>query len=294
MELRRATAADLPVCAEIWRDALNDYMGRLNLPEIPPQGASIRRLHEHLFATDPERFVVAERGGRAVGFTSAVRRGELWFLSMLFVRPGEQGAGLGRELLARVLPPHGVARATATDSAQPISNALYATYGIVPRVPLLNFVGRPVPGGRIDSLPQGVTVTRLDPAAASELDPIDLEILGFVHPADHAFLTVDGRTAFVYRDRAGAPVAYGYTSEAGRVGPVAVRDESLLPAVLGHLLTAVMPRGASALWVPGSNAQAVVALLALGLRLEGFPVLLCWDRPVVDLRRYVPISPGLL
>ncbi|MFL5681070.1 MAG: GNAT family N-acetyltransferase [Chloroflexota bacterium] len=294
---RKATTADLPACTAIWRDALNDYMGRLNLPEIPPENASIGRLHAHLLATDPDGFVVAERDGRPIGFTSSVRRGDLWFLSMLFVRPGEQGAGLGRALLAELLPADGAALATATDSAQPISNALYATYGIVPRVPLLNFVGRPMPGARVPSLPAGVTATRLDPstaATAAELDAVDADVVGFVRPADHGFLVGEGRVAFAYRSRAGETLGYGYTSEAGRVGPVAVRDESLLPAVLGHILTAVVPRGASALWVAGSAGRAVVALLELGLRLDGFPVLLCWDRPIVDFERYLPISPGLL
>jgi GNAT superfamily N-acetyltransferase len=295
--LRKATAADLPACAAIWRDALNDYMGRLNLPEIPPENASIGRLHAHLLATDPDGFVVAERDGRPIGFASSARRGDLWFLSMLFVRPGEQGAGLGRALLAEVLPADRAARATATDSAQPISNALYATYGIVPRVPLLNFVGRPIPGARVESLPGGVTASQPDPGAAStaaELDEVDTDVLGFVRRADHGFLRAEGRVAFAYRGRGGEMLGYGYTSEAGRVGPVAVRDASLLPAVLGHLLTAVVPRGASALWVAGSAGNAVVALLQLGLRLDGFPVLLCWDRAIVDVSRYLPISPGLL
>ena len=63
---------------------------------------------------------------------------------MLFVLPEHQGSGVGRELLARVLPADPeIARATATDSAQPISNALYATYGIVPRMPLLDLSGLP-------------------------------------------------------------------------------------------------------------------------------------------------------
>jgi hypothetical protein len=48
------------------------------------------------------------------------------------------------------------------------------------------------------------------------------------------------------------------------------------------------------MWIPGSADQAVVAALRAGFRLEPFPVLLCWDRPVADLSRYLPISPGLL
>ena len=35
-------------------------------------------------------------------------------------------------------------------------------------------------------------------------------------------------------------------------------------------------------------------LLRAGFRIDGFPVLLCWDRPFADFARYLPISPGLL
>jgi hypothetical protein len=63
---------------------------------------------------------------------------------------------------------------------------------------------------------------------------------------------------------------------------------------MGHLTTAVEPRGAFAMWIPGSADRAVVGALAAGFRLDQFPVLLCWDRPFADLSRYLPISPGLL
>ena len=50
----------------------------------------------------------ADRGRRRVSGSSRsprpLMRERLWFLSMLFVRPGLQGAGLGRALLARVAP----------------------------------------------------------------------------------------------------------------------------------------------------------------------------------------------
>jgi hypothetical protein len=78
------------------------------------------------------------------------------------------------------------------------------------------------------------------------------------------------------------------------VGPVAVRDEALLGPVLGHLLAAVPARDASAVWVPGAADRAIVPLLAAGLRLDAFPLLLGWNRPFADFGRYIPISPGLL
>lgn len=309
---RPAVAGDLAACGEIWRDALNDYMGRLNLPLIPPEVAAIARLHAHVLATDPERFQVAVRRDgpgrteRIIGFGAAARRGGVWFLSMLFVRPGEQGGGLGRALLARMLPADDAILATATDSAQPIANALYATYGMVPRMPLLNLVGRPADASDVEQLPAGVTAIPFEAAASNSpsgdghrdlvaaVTALDTEVLGFAHPLDHRFIRDEGRLGFLYRGGDGSIVGYGYTSEAGRVGPVAVRDEAMLPGVLGHLLTVVAPRGASALWVPGLADRAVVGLLRSGLRLEGFPVLLCWTRPFADFRRYIPISPGLL
>jgi GNAT superfamily N-acetyltransferase len=300
VQFRPARADDLRACWEIWRDGINDYMHRLNLPLIPAEAGSVVRLHEHLRATDPDRFVVATRRGedggeRVIGFTSAVRRGNVWFLSMLFVRPGEQGAGVGRALLARILPTDDAILATATDTAQPISNALYASCGIMPRMPLFSLVGRPDRGDAFGALPDGVVAEPFEGDANSAVvDAIDREILGFNRPQDLRFAILEGRRGFLYRSRDGAALGYGYASEVGRVGPVAVRDDALLPGVLGHLLTAIEPRGASAVWVPGAAGGAMVPLLRAGFRIEGFPVLLCWTRPFADFSRYLPISPGLL
>ena len=68
----------------------------------------------------------------------------------------------------------------------------------------------------------------------------------------------------------------------------------MIDIVVGHLTAAVQPRGAFALWLPGSADRAVVPVLRSGLRLDQFPILLCWDRPFADFSRYLPISPGLL
>lgn len=304
---------ELAACAEVWRDGINDYTRRLNQPDVPPETASLLRLYAHLQSTDPERFVVATvpsaddgAGERIVAFAAALMRERLWFLSMLFVRPEFQRAGLGRALLARVAPAEGEAsfRSTATDSAQPISNALYAAQGIVPRVPLLNLIGLPDRPDAFGSLPAGIVPVPFSDLAgkpgsdghrrlAEAVDALDREVLGVAHPADHRFLRQEGRTGWLYHGPDGTAVAYGYATEAGRIGPVAVRDEALLAPILGHLSSAVTPRGAFALWLPGTADRAVVPALQAGFRLDQFPVLLCWDRPYADLARYLPISPGL-
>lgn len=301
IRLRRAEPADLPDCARIWRDGINDYLGRLNQREIPDDLAAISRLHAHLLATDPDTFLVAVRKDRVVAFGAATRRDAVWFLSMLFVRPEEQGAGIGRALLERLMPADGKSvLATATDSQQPISNALYAAYGIVPRMPLLSLVGRPTDRDAFGALPAGVSGVPFEDVAgrshrelAEAVDELDRDVVGFAHPEDHRFLRLEGRRGFLFRDGDRA-LGYGYAAESGRTGPIAVRDEALLAPVIGHILAAIEPRGASAIWVPGLADRAVVPLLRAGFRLDQFPVLLCWTRPFGDFRRYVPISPGLL
>ena len=307
---RPARPADLPACEEIWRDGLNDYLLPLGQMEIPPDNASLRLLHDHALATNPELFWVAtEASGdreEVVAFASAVRRETVWFLSMLFVRPGRQLGGLGRALLGRILPAESdaaVTRAVATDPAQPISNGLYASFGMVPRLPMFNLVGRATRPEALVGLPDGIKATRRDaPATAGpgegdidrEVAALDRETLGFAHPEDHAFLRRQGRIRFDYRDAGGRLLGYGYTSELGRLGPVAVRDETLEAAIVADLLAAVPPRGASAMWVPGAAGPTMEMLVRAGYRIEGFPVLVCWSRPFADFGRYLPIGPGLL
>jgi GNAT superfamily N-acetyltransferase len=310
--LRPATVADLPICAAIWRDSINDYLGRLAQPEIPDDLGPILRLYTHLQATDPARFVVAEADDRAgelaiAGFASAVVREGLWYLSMLFVRPEAQARGLGKALLRAVGPGPGWAgaRATATDCVQPISNGLYASLGLVPRVPLLRLVGLPERPDAFTALPAGVEALRFDEvdggsdglersALHAELSSLDREVAGFDRAADRPILDRENRLGFLYRAADGAAIGYAFAAESGRVGPIAVREEPLLGPVLGHVLRAIRPRGAFAIWVPGTAGEAVVPLLRAGFRIDGFPCLLCWDRPFADFGRYLPMSPGLL
>jgi GNAT superfamily N-acetyltransferase len=318
-DIRPARPDELEACARVWHVALNAYLTRLNQPEWPFDPTGIMALYRHTRGTDPDRFLVAVRsdasegaadGERIVAFASACVRGRSWFLSMLFVLPEEQASGVGRALLERVLPAagDGLMLGTATDSAQPIANALYARYGMVPRMPLLNLVGELRNLDVLPGLPGGVTSTPFDelangspgghgtgPAAlAAIVDAVDRDAMGVEHPQDHDWLRTSGRRGFVYRARDGKVLGYGYASEAGRVGPIAVADGALMAPLIGHLLRAVQPRGAFSIWAPGAAGDAVRLLLDVGLRLEPFPILLCWDTSPTDFSRYLPISPGLL
>ncbi|MCU0506045.1 MAG: GNAT family N-acetyltransferase [Chloroflexi bacterium] len=318
ISLRLATEADLAACAEIQRVALDGYLAPLG-QTLTWNAPAVVGLFAHLRATDPGRFVVAERDGVPIGFASAWVRGGLWFLALLFVVPEEQGRRLGTLLLEAVLPgprdraPDGepLVLGVATDSLQPISNALYARFGMVPRLPAFMLRGplsRPEAFAR---LPEGVVATPFAPGGtdggrtgadagsalrlhADVTTAVDREVLGFVRPVDHAWLLGD-RSGILLANADGEPVGYGYRRADGRLGPVATMDATLLPALVGRLArdaAADVPE--QSLIVTGAAGPALVACLAAGLRITDPPTIVGWDRPFADFSRYLPTGLALV
>lgn len=98
--------ADVEVADVLAWDALEQVgqqfgfeMGERDETRIAWARARIR----HLAATDPEGSIVAEQDGQVIGVGLALRRGSLWFLSLLAVRRGLQGGGVGRRMLDATL-----------------------------------------------------------------------------------------------------------------------------------------------------------------------------------------------
>ena len=228
---------------------------------------------------------------------------------MLFVLPGAAGraASAGR-CSTQIGPRDGdgvdVPRRPRRTAPSRSATRLYASLGIVPRVPLLNLVGtaasRARASGRCRPASEAVSFEELAArcrpmgtdrgtlAWRTAVDDLDREPLGAAHPIDHRFLRTEGRRGWLYLGRPTATsLGYGYAGEAGRVGPVAVRDAELLAPVVGHLLGAVQPaRRASRCGCPAARTARRGGPGRPGFRLEAFPVLLCWDRPFADSSRY--------
>ena len=316
---------DLDACTLVWRAAIEDYQGRLGQPPMGDDLAPLRRLLAHTLATDPERFWVAVDGaGSVMGFSSATLREGLWFLAMLFVRPGSQAAGVGQALMDRAqagrdVDPGGPAVpgpddpldsgihtwGMCTDAAQPISNALYARRGMVPRVPAWRVIGEVRRWTAVPPLPgslEAVAFERVEgdgrdgPTRLAEaVDGLDRQLTGAAHPHEHAYLRREGRSGFLVRERATGRVhGYVYGSGGGRLGPVAALDPALHPSLIGVAVRETPMLGAVARWVPGSAARATRALLDAGLRFDGIPGLICWSRADHPFERYVPISLALV
>src|SRR5262245_16453165 len=65
--------------------------------------ASLRPPQFQLFSLqkDPDGLWIADDGGEILGFAFSWVCDGLWFLAELFVSPGQQGRGIGNELLKR-------------------------------------------------------------------------------------------------------------------------------------------------------------------------------------------------
>jgi hypothetical protein len=191
------------------------------------------------------------------------------------------------------------------DAAQPRSNGLYARRGMPPRVPIWRVAGEVRRWAALPSIPAALEAIPFEriaadaPAGERRLDElvaaVDRQMVGAAHPADHEYLAREGRRGFLLRERAGGRVhGYVYGSGTGRLGPMAALDPDLLPILCGVAIRDTPTFGAVAMWVPATADRALRTLLDAGLRLEGFPGLLCWSRRDHPFERYVPISLALV
>lgn len=286
MELRPITTNDVEVCIDIFYESDEALTVGFGLPLQPRNTASMARIFDHVLATAPHRAWLAEENGVVLGFGMGADRDVMVFLCFLFVRPNVQLAGIGRAIYERCIPRDGY-RATCIWSVQPISAALYARDGLVPRVPIYTLIGRP--RTPLPALPDGMVV---GPVSAAELDLLDREVLGITRAVDHVAWQGWERMPFALRhgdDLAG----YGYVQQSGRVGPVVVRQaERLLPFV-GALMQQIEPIEDWMLHVPGVAAETFAGLLAAGMRLDGQPVIFCATKPGIDHSRYLPATFAL-
>jgi ribosomal protein S18 acetylase RimI-like enzyme len=263
-------------------------------------------------------------GDTAIGFASASLREGLWFLAMLFVDPEEQADGIGKALMDRAqagrdVDPGGPAVpgpddpldsgihtwGMCTDAVQPISNGLYARRGMVPRIPIWRLFGEVRRWRALPTLPPALEAVLFEAVEhehgdggrrlGATLDDFDRELIGSAHGVDHGYLRRDGRSGVLIRERGGGRVlGYAYGSSIGRLGPVAAVDPALHPALIGTAIREVPALGPVALWVPGTADHATRALLEAGLRLDGFPGLICWSRADHPFERYLPISLAIV
>jgi ribosomal protein S18 acetylase RimI-like enzyme len=301
---RSGSVADSPGVTAVWAESVSELYRRQGFGHVPvsphPPNPFFAFAAEHV----PDGFWVADEAGQPVGFSISVVHDALWYLGFLFIRPGGQNSGLGRQLIERGLKSASAARATnralITFAYNPVSISLYLRYGMYPREPLYSVAG---PAATVRAhLTAGVGNLLMQQTApeggglSQQLGEIDEQNFGVRRDLIHRFfLSRPDATCWLFHER-GELKGYAYTWQNGRVGPVAVRSPAdLEPVMRMAMCQAASPDGVEQITaiIPGSNETAMGVALEARLRIV-MPLLLMTGRPFAGAASYLYCSPGLM
>jgi len=225
---------------------------------------------------------------------SALVRGRVWYLSMFFVLPGDQGRGLGRALLERALA-YGEARGVEVlctlATLDPRAQARYVMAGMAPRWPIYRLDGDATAVARLKArvgLDPRARELPCDPGAAEKLTA---EVFSHGRADDLAHFRSDGGAAVAIER--GSEVAAFASRRGQRIGPAAGRDETaFLQAVAAAAASGADGGGSVTMRVPGACASLLQALVGSGFRI-GNPTLFMASRLFGRPELYLPSGPIL-
>jgi GNAT superfamily N-acetyltransferase len=226
VDVRPLALEDIDAACDIQTRSFEDVDRRLGEPVEDPTPTAVarqRRRMTHFLEHDPAGAFVACAEGRLAGVALALRRDDLWGLSLLAIEPDLQGRGIGRQLLAATLR-YGDDATTGVilSSRDPRALAAYADAGfdLHPQV-----VGVGVVDRRLLPSPSA----RVRPGADARVaDAVDRSVRGASRGADHDRLAEAGASYLV--DDAGGR-GYAYT-RGGFVAALAATDDDTATALL--------------------------------------------------------------
>lgn len=292
--LRPGRLDDTTTAFGIFRDAVLELGSRLGVTTItggddPAVMASLwetrRPLFDHLARTGAH-FWIAESDGEAIGYARSTLHDGVLELTELFVLPGAQSAGVGRELLARAFPRGGERHRLVIATPDVRALTSYMKAGCYARFPFHHFSR----AARLDPPVSDLETEPIDdsPRALELLAQVDQSVLGFRRDPDHTWLASTRRGVF-YR-RGGRLVGYGYTGSDN--GPFAAFADADLPAMLALAERSARPGAEFGVDVPLVNRAVVDYALGQGFRMDPFATYLMSDAPMGRYDAYVSTTPS--
>lgn len=284
MRIRRAEEPDLPSLDELFIKAAaylveryrSDQIGHISL--VPGERVP---LYEHLLRTGAV-FVAEDRG--PVGFSAAVIRDGVWFLSQLWVLPERHASGIGAMLLDEALDwGRGCAAFSVVSSPHPPAQLLYLRASLFPLWTLHEMTGS---DATPPEAPEGLRA--LEDDDQPWVDALDREVRGIARAEDHVWWR--RRASGLAIIRGGAPAGYVYVGEGGRVGPGAAVQPTDVPLLIRAARHAA--EGPVTFTVPSSNWAALSELVRSGFAPFGSTTFMA-SRPLGDGARYISGSGAL-
>ncbi len=276
---RLMTMADLAACTYIKKAALE------SIPQGPMAARSAwepsyPRTLEHLLQTDPDGSFVAEVDGLTVGYAMSFVRGEIWFLSQLFVQPEVHGRGIGEGLLERAQQ-YGRDNSTrvfsVVSTAQPVSQSLYMRHGMHAIAVGYGMSGDFEP---LLALPEAeASKKRIVDCSGwqDRMADLDRAVFGAERRQDHAFYLDNGAspgevTSFGLTN--GSEFAgYGYAvADSGFIAPLAAHDPGDMLSLLRMGAEWQLERDVKSghIWSVSLNPGLIGALLKAGWRVDAW------------------------
>jgi len=294
---RPAVADELPLAEKLVVRSINDLTSHHGFGAI---AASRPAEFQAFCLQDDARGVwIAEDDSQILGFALSWVSGSLWFLAELFVAPGQQGRGIGDELLTRALQHATDAGATdqslITFAFNLVSQGLYMRHGFYPRIPLhMCSIDRESLRNRFHGESLRATPIRSTPADLETLTRLDASALGISREKHHRYLLGDATMTGVLLHDDGDCVGYAYVSATGHIGPLAVTQTRVMANAFNAALDLALASGANhvSAFLPGpSDALAI----AIGHRMRlTLPMIMMSAREFGDWRRYLPRNPGFM
>jgi hypothetical protein len=289
---RPAYETDLNSAYEVFYQ--NEVLDNPHLPlpgDIPPY-------LRHVLQTGT--LYVAEQDGKILAFAGAITRGNITFLTDLFVWPDQQSGQLGKTLLRSVMPQDNLVHCTMS-SSDPRALALYIRARMRPQWP--HFALRLEKPRYKSPLAPDVEIIEADPGDPA-LIQWDDQIGGRLRPVDHQFWVHEERAVPVWFRRQGQMVGYGYVRlgagtlldpQACTLGPIgASTPEDATACVLAAVNWALQQAKVLHIEVPGPH-PCLATLLERGFRITYVDTFVSTAvTPFFDARCYIASGGDLL
>ena len=292
--VRPARAADLGAIYQVFYE--NEVLASSHPPETGEPPLYLR----HVLQTGT--LSVAEQDGEVIAYAGSITRGNISFLTDLFVRPARQSGSLGKTLLHSVLPQNDLVHCTLS-SSDFRALALYIRAGMRPQWPQFGLKWERERSTHEIALASDIEIIQADPVDPA-LISWDAQISGRSRPDDLQYWIREERAVPLWFLRQKQTVGYGYVRlgagmlshpQTCTLGPIGTSSPEVVAAcVLAAVNWALQQAEVVRIDVPGPH-PCLATLLEQGFRIIYVDTFVSTaNTPFFDVQRYIGSGGDLL